>query len=127
MFAPEMAEVDVRRLVRISVAVVTVVAFCLSIHSSTTLVGLLLLAYSGVSQFAPGIVLGIFSSRVNAAGVLTGLFAGLSIVGYLIFTQSDPLYGMNAGFIGLVVNVVLVVAVSLMTAPKPNGFDLTPA
>jgi SSS family solute:Na+ symporter len=106
---------------------VTLVALYLSIRSSTTLVGLLLLAYSGVCQFGPGIVFGIFSTRANAAGVLTGLVAGLSIVGYLVFTQNDPIGGLNAGFVGLVVNIVLVVVVSVMTAPKPSGFDLTVA
>jgi len=127
MFARDMSEERVRRVAQMSVAAVTIVALGLSIHSSTTLVGLLLLAYSGVCQFAPGIVLGIYSSRVNAAGVLTGLVAGLSIAGYLIFTQNDPIWGLNAGFVGLVVNTILVVAVSLMTAPKPSGFDFTAA
>jgi SSS family solute:Na+ symporter len=127
IFAPEMSEENVRRVVRISVAAITIVALGLSIRSSTTLVGLLLLGYSGVCQFAPGIVLGIYSSRVNATGVLAGLVAGLAVAGYLIFTQNDPIGGLNAGFVGLVVNIVLVVTVSRSTAPQPSGFDHTVA
>ena len=99
------------------------VALYLSLHSSTTLVGLLILAYSGVAQFAPGIVLGLYSRRVTSKGVLSGLLAGLAMAGYLTFTHRDPFMGLNAGFVGLIVNLLVLSAVSSVTYQKSNGFD----
>jgi SSS family solute:Na+ symporter len=120
IFAPGMSDDNIGRVARIAVVAITAVALYLAIHSSTTLVGLLLLAYSGVGQFAPGIILGMFSKRVATAGVLAGLIAGFSVTGALIFTHNDPIAGINAGFVGLVANVVLVAALSYLP-PRQIG------
>ena len=77
VFAPGMSDDNIGWVARIAVVVITGVALYLSIHSSTTLVGLLLLAYSGVGQFAPGIVLGLYSKRVTTLGILAGLLTVL--------------------------------------------------
>jgi solute:Na+ symporter, SSS family len=122
-FAPEISEEGIGSVARMAVGVITVVALYLSLNSSPTLVGLLILAYSGVTQFAPGIVLGICSRRVTARGVLAGLLAGLALVGYLTFAHRDPFLGLNAGFIGLVANILVLATVSGLTAREPNGFD----
>jgi SSS family solute:Na+ symporter len=86
-------------------------------------VGLLILAYSGIAQFSPGIVLGIYSRRVTAKGVLSGLLTGLAVAGYLTFTHRDPFLGLNAGFVGLVFNVLVLSIVSSLTPRSPYGFD----
>jgi SSS family solute:Na+ symporter len=125
IFAPAMSEDDIGRVARVAVAATTVLALYLAIHSSTTLVGLLILAYSGVGQFAPGIVLGMLSRRVSTAGVLWGLLAGLATTGVLVFTHNDPVYGMNAGFVGLALNVLLVLLVSHLAPPEAGALDLT--
>jgi SSS family solute:Na+ symporter len=122
-FAPDMSEEKIAGVARIAVVAITVVALYLSLNSSVTLVGLLILGYSGIAQFAPGIVLGLYSRRVTGKGVLSGLLAGLSLAGYLIFTQRDPFHGLNAGFIGLILNVLVLVAVSVFTSREPCGFD----
>jgi solute:Na+ symporter, SSS family len=122
-FAPGISEEGIGSVARVAVGVITVVALYLSLHSSATLVGLLLLGYSGIAQFAPGIVLGICSRRVTSKGVLAGLLAGLAVAGYLLFTQRDPFLGLNAGFIGLAANILVLAAVSALTAREPNGFD----
>ena len=123
-FAPDLSEESVGKIARVAVAVIAATALYLSLHSSTTLVGLLILAYSGVAQFAPGIVLGMTSRRVNAAGILSGLVVGIGVVGVLAFSHGDPYQGLNAGFIGLAANVVVAVAVSYLTPAKASGFDL---
>jgi SSS family solute:Na+ symporter len=122
-FAPNMSDEKIAGVARIAVGGITVVALYLSLHSSTTLVGLLILAYSGIAQFAPGIVLGLYSRRVTSKGVLSGLLAGLALAGYLTFTHRDPFMGLNAGFVGLVVNLLVLSAVSSITSQKSNGFD----
>jgi solute:Na+ symporter, SSS family len=122
-FAPKISEEGIGSVARVAVGVITVVALYLSLHSSATLVGLLLLGYSGIAQFAPGIVLGICSRRVTSKGVLAGLLAGLAVAGYLIFTHRDPFLGLNAGFIGLAANLLVLAAISGLTSREPNGFD----
>jgi SSS family solute:Na+ symporter len=86
-------------------------------------VGLLILAYSGIAQLAPGIVLGLCSRRVTGKGVLSGLLAGLTLAGYLSFTHRDPFLGLNAGFIGLIANLLVLSVVSSLTLQESNGFD----
>ncbi len=121
LFSPAMSEDDIGRVARVAVVVITAVALYLSVHSSTTLVGLLLLAYSGVGQFAPGIVLGLFSTRVTARGILCGLVTGLSVTGVLVFTHNDPVSGINAGLVGLLANIAVVVGVSLVFPLRPEN------
>jgi SSS family solute:Na+ symporter len=122
-FAPDISDEGIARVARVAVGMITVVALVLALNSSTTLVGLLILAYSGVAQFAPGIVLGLFSKRVTSKGVLCGLVTGLGLAGYLTFTHRDPFMGLNAGFVGLVGNTLVLAAVSSVTSRTPNGFD----
>ncbi len=122
-FAPDMSDERIAKVARIAVGVITVIALFLALNSSTTLVGLLILAYSGVAQFAPGIVLGLCSNRVTSKGVLCGLVTGLALAGSLTFTHRDPFMGLNAGFIGLVGNVLVLALVSGLTARQANGFD----
>ena len=126
-FAPEMSDERIAGVARAAVGVITVGALYLSLHSSTTLVGLLILAYSGIAQFAPGIVLGLYSKRVTAKGILSGLLTGLALAGYLTFTHRDPFLGINAGFVGLVANLLVLSVVSSLTAKVPNGFELPAA
>lgn len=125
-FKPDMNEREVMAVARVSVFVLTAIALTLSLHSSTTLVGLLIMAYSGVAQFAPGIVLALCSKRVTTPAILTGLIAGLAVSGVLSFTHRDPFHGFNAGFLALALNMALVVAISAITRPGVNGFEIEP-
>jgi SSS family solute:Na+ symporter len=77
-------------------------------------VNLLIFGYDGVSQFFPGIVLGLFVGRATAGPVALGLVSGEAVVVYLIWGRQDPFLGMNAGFVGLVVNgVVTLLAIAV--------------
>jgi SSS family solute:Na+ symporter len=102
------SEVAVGRIARVGVVLVALGALYLSMHSSATLVSLLILAYSGVGQFAPGIILGMFFDRVSPRGVLIGILGGLAVTGTLVWTHHDPFHGINTGFIGLCANLALV-------------------
>jgi solute:Na+ symporter, SSS family len=123
LFAPSMTDAGVARLAKAMVVVITGVAMYLAIFSTTTLVGLLLFAYSGIAQFFPGVVLGLYWKRVNAAGVFAGLVAGVATSMILTYTKHDPVIGLNAGFVALCVNLLITSSASLMTAPQPNRFE----
>ncbi|MGB6866838.1 MAG: sodium:solute symporter family protein, partial [Candidatus Aminicenantaceae bacterium] len=117
-FRPQAKEETVLRLSRIMVLVVTTFALVFAIFFPNELVNLLILGYDGVCQFFPGVVLGLFWTRVTKQGVFTGLIVGVAVVAFLILTGRDPFLGMNAGFVGLIINGFLTVAVSLNTKPK---------
>jgi SSS family solute:Na+ symporter len=117
-FRPQAKEEVVLRLSRLMVIVIMTFALFFAILLPNELVNLLILGYDGVCQFFPGVVLGLFWKRVTKTGVFTGLIVGIVIVAFLILTGRDPFLGMNAGFVGLLVNGFLTVTVSLNTKPK---------
>ncbi len=117
-FNPRASETTVLRLSKAMVLVVMVAALVLTLFFPNELVKLLIFGYDGVSQFFPGVVLGLFWKRVTRTGVWTGLAAGEAVVVALIVAGRDPFLGLNAGFVGLAVNAALTVGVSLLTAPK---------
>jgi solute:Na+ symporter, SSS family len=123
LFAPSMSDVQVARLAKALVLVLMALALYFSIYSSTTLVGLLLLGYAGVTQFFPGVVLGLYWKRTSAFGVFSGMFMGVAIVAFLSLRHMDPFYGLNAGFIALCVNFAVVVAASMISPAQSSGFD----
>ena len=97
-----------------------------AIYSSTTLVSLLLLGYAGVTQFFPGIVLGLFWSRVTKQGVFAGIIIGVGAVAFLVLSKRDPFFGLNAGFFALCINFLVTVVVSLFAPRALNPFAPEP-
>jgi len=114
-FRPQASEERVMRLSRIMVIVIMTVSLFFALKFPNELVPLLILGYDGVSQFFPGVVFGLFWKRVTKAGVLAGILTGVAVVASLILTGNDPFLGINAGFVGLVLNAGVTVAVSLAT------------
>jgi SSS family solute:Na+ symporter len=110
---------QIARLARIVVLVFTGIALCLAIFLPNMLVNLLLTGYSGVTQFFPMIVLGLFWNKATKQGAYAGLILGEILVFTLILGKMDPfsIVGMNlnAGFVALVVNMAAYIVVSLMT------------
>src|SRR5439155_4331932 len=75
MFAPTMSDDQVAKLARAIVVVLGLVSLILAAFSSTTLVSLLLMGYAGVTQFFPGVVLGLYWPRVSTRAVFAGMIA----------------------------------------------------
>lgn len=113
-FNPKASEEEVIRLSRFMVLVIAFLALLFALFFPTALVNLLLIGYDGISQFFPGVVLGLFWRRVTRAGVLWGLATGIALVIFLVFGGWDPFLGMNAGFVALVANMVVTVVISLL-------------
>jgi SSS family solute:Na+ symporter len=123
IFAPAMTDDQVAGLAKLAVIVITLISLYFAIYSSTTLVALLLLGYGGVTQFFPGVVLGLFSRRVTIAGVFAGIIVGIATVAVLVLSKRDPVLGVNAGFVALCANFVITLAVSMLTPAQRSGFD----
>ncbi len=82
------------------------------------------------SSLFPAILLGIFDKRMNSFGAISGLLAGIVFTaGYIIYFKFiDPtnnaawLFGISPegiGTVGMVVNFVVALVVSRVTAPPP--------
>ena len=111
---------DDRRAARLSralVPAVAAVAIAVVFAAPDMLVSLLLMGYSGIGQLLPGVILGLFSRWPTGRGVLAGIAAGLGVVVACHAAGSRLPAGLHPGFLGLVVNVVVVLAVSRVTAP----------
>jgi SSS family solute:Na+ symporter len=123
VFAPGMTDDQVARLAKIMVLALSAAALYFAVHSSATLVSLLLLGYAGVTQFFPGVLLGLYWRRVTKTGVFAGMIAGVALVAWLMLSKRDPLLGLNAGFLSLCVNSALAVVVSLFDRSQRRGFE----
>jgi len=117
-FNPKASEETVMRLSRVMVLVITTAALVFALLLPGALVNLLLIGYNGVSQFFPGVVLGLFWKRVSSTGVICGLLTGLALVVFLVFSRHDPLWGMNAGFVALAANGAVTLIVSLLSKER---------
>ena len=125
LFAPAMTDDQVAKLARSMVVVLGLISLCLAIYSSATLVSLLLTGYAGVTQFFPGVVLGLYWRRVTTSGVLAGMIAGVATAIFLMLSHRDPLFGWSAGFVALCFNFLVVTLVSLLTPSIEIGFPGT--
>lgn len=113
------------------------VATYLTLGSNQTIVNLLLTAYSGIAQIGPGIIASLAWRRTTAWGVAAGSVAGLLLVGVpQVSTWWHHFSTIEVGFVAMLVNTVVLVAVSLLTrAPSrshiavgvPDARDATPA
>ena len=117
VLAPRMTDRQVAALAKIMVLVLTSGALYLAIHSSVSLVSLLLMGYAGVAQFFPGIVLGLYSKKVSGAGIFAGIVCAVVVVAFLILSKRDPWMGVNPGFVALCLNFAVV---GVVTVARPN-------
>jgi len=121
LFAPAMSDDQVELFARIMVVVLGLISLCLAIYSSTTLVSLLLTGYAGVTQFFPGVVLGLYWKRVTMRAVFTGLIVGIGMALFLMLSNRDPLFGWSAGFLALCLNFIVTVFLSLLRPRNARG------
>jgi SSS family solute:Na+ symporter len=114
ILAPSLSDHNVAKFAKITVLLLTGVTLYFAIYRPASLVSLLLIGYAGVSQFFPGVIFGLFSKRVNTAGVFVGLVAGVAIASALMLTNHDPYKGCNAGFLALCCNFAIVASTTLL-------------
>jgi SSS family solute:Na+ symporter len=117
---PHASDESVVRLSRLMVIVIMGTGLAFAIYFPNALVDLLLIGYNGVSQFCPGVVLGLFWKRIHAGAVFSGLVTGLTLVAVLVFGKHDPFMGLNAGFVALVANFIVTILVSWLFPVAQN-------
>jgi solute:Na+ symporter, SSS family len=82
----------------------------------------LLTAYSGIAQIGPGIIASLAWWRTTAWGVAAGSIVGLLLVGIPeVSTWWQHISNIEPGFLAMIVNTVVLVAVSLLTRAPSRG------
>lgn len=120
---PEATEQRIFLLIRVLIFVVTFAALLLAVFAHSLIVSVLLVAYDFMAQLIPGILIGgLFWRRATGAGMLAGLATGWTLVFFLLFTNNDPIWGLNAGFVALLANFLTFWIVSLATKPAEKEF-----
>ncbi|MDJ0658954.1 MAG: cation acetate symporter [Crocosphaera sp.] len=79
------------------------------------------------ASFFPVIILGVFDSRTNKEGAISGMIVGLAfttyyIIGVKFFAMNPWFFGVSAegiGTVGMILNVMVTVIVSRLTPPPP--------
>ncbi|MEV5276122.1 sodium:solute symporter family protein [Streptomyces sp. NPDC051993] len=102
---------------QVVVVVAGALALLMTYTVPNTLVRLSLISYEGMAQLLPMLLLGLVWRRVTLTGGLAGLAVGVAMVCWFVFSDRDPVWGVNAGIIALGVNLLVAVAISYV-GPK---------
>jgi SSS family solute:Na+ symporter len=116
-------DAEISRLARLMVPVVALVAVIFTLEGGATIVALLLMGYSFVSQLFPALVCSLMHRNVvTKEGAIAGILAGVATVATVTLTQTtlgklvpalpQAVQDLNIGIVALVVNVVVLVVVS---------------
>ena len=108
------------------VPVVMLVAVYFTITGSSTIVTLLLVGYSFVTQLFPSLIASLFpNSGATRQGAMAGIIVGVEVAAWLTFSHASvgslmpflpqAIKDFNVGIIALIANVVVLMAVSAAT------------
>ncbi len=92
------------RATRILVLVVATFAFLFWVFAKTTLVGLLLISYNGITQLFPGVILSFAPVRPSALGVAAGIVTGIAALAAFALAGVTIVGGINIGIVALALN-----------------------
>jgi SSS family solute:Na+ symporter len=122
---PSADDRQVSRLAKLLVPVVALVAVFFTLRGGETIVALLLMGYSFVTQLFPSLVLSLARRNIAtregaAAGIIAGVatVAAVSLTGTNFHTLSwlpPQIQDLNIGIVALAVNFIVLIVVSLAT------------
>ena len=122
----------VAQLARVLVPIIALVAIAFTLHGGETIVALLLMGYSFVTQLFPAVLCSLAANnRVTKQGAFAGIVAGVAVVAATTLTHAtvaqlmpflpERLKDINIGLIALALNVVVLFIVSALTQPRAAG------
>jgi SSS family solute:Na+ symporter len=131
MLKRDATDATVTKLARMLVPVVALVAVAFTLHGGETIVALLLMGYSFVTQLFPAMVCSLAPrNRATKQGAFCGILAGVAVVavttlmhlsmGQLFPFLPDAAKDVNIGFIALALNIIVFVVVSAVTQPRSS-------
>jgi solute:Na+ symporter, SSS family len=123
---PTADEARVAKLAKLLVPAIAVIAVYFTLRGGETIVALLLMGYSFVTQMFPALALSLIGSRwATREGASCGIVAGVATVAVISFTHASiatlfpsltiGIKELNVGIIALAVNFVVLILVSAAT------------
>jgi cation/acetate symporter len=137
---PDISEKGELKAARISIAVAVLAAGLAGLNPPGFVAQVVALAFGlAASSFFPAIVQGIFDKRMNKEGAIAGMIVGLVFTtAYIIYfkpqlggpgTPDGYWFGIapeGIGTLGMLLNFLVAIVVSRLTAPVPQGIqDMT--
>jgi SSS family solute:Na+ symporter len=128
-------DMRVARLARLLVPIIALVAVGFTLRGGETIVALLLMGYSFVTQLFPALLASVSSRRwVTKQGAFAGIVAGVAVVTLTTLTHAsigqwfpflpDKLKDLNIGLVALSLNVAVLIVVSALTQPRSHAQTL---
>lgn len=123
------SDAAVSRVAKLAVPLVALVAVLLTLEGGNTIVALLLMGYSFVTQLFPSMLASLLPrNRVTAPGAMAGIVAGVATVAATVLAHATtrdllpwlppPLQDLNIGIVALALNLLAMAAVSAATQPR---------
>jgi SSS family solute:Na+ symporter len=121
----------VSRLARRLVPIVALVAVYFTLSGGQTIVALLLMGYSFVTQLFPALVMSLHRNNpLSSTAVFAGIVVGIATVAATSLTHTtiatlfpglpEALRDLNIGIVALVLNVLTLAVVSVITRRVPS-------
>jgi SSS family solute:Na+ symporter len=128
-FRPGQSDEATMRLARILVPVVAIIGAYFTISGNDTIVALLLMGYSFVTQLFPSLICSLLPRNpATKQGAGAGILLGVATVVYFTLTKEtigklfpalpQLVKDLNVGLIAMGVNIAALIVVSLITAPR---------
>ena len=111
-------EEQLTRRTRLWIVVLALLAFGLWVYNRATLVGLLLIGYSGITQLFPGIVLSLRKQPPRAWSVASGIIVALVLLSGFALQGTSVICGAHVGTVALAVNVVCLFVVDFFIGTR---------
>jgi SSS family solute:Na+ symporter len=127
---PQTTDAAVSRLAKLLVPVVALVSVIFTLQGGTTIVALLLMGYSFVTQLFPTLIASLLPRNpVTSEGAIAGICTGVATVAATSLTHTsvaslfpmlpEALRDLNIGIVALVLNLLALSAVSAVTRRRP--------
>jgi SSS family solute:Na+ symporter len=127
---PQTTDAAVSRLAKLLVPVVALVSVIFTLQGGTTIVALLLMGYSFVTQLFPTLIASLLPRNpVTSEGAIAGICTGVATVAATSLTHTsvaslfpmlpEALRDLNIGIVALVLNLLALTAVSAVTRRRP--------
>jgi cation/acetate symporter len=135
---PNISEKGELLAARIAILFAIIIAGIFGIYPPGFVAAVVALAFGlAAASFFPAIILGIFDKRMNSKGAIAGMIVGITLMLFYMIRYKTGLIGvMDArpasewwfgtspegfGTIAMIVNIIISVVVSRMTAPPPEN------
>ena len=130
MIQPQASDATISRLAKSMVPVVALVSVIFTLQGGTTIVSLLLMGYSFVTQLFPTLLASLLPRNpVTKEGAIAGICVGVVTVATTSLTHTsvatlfpalpEALRDLNIGIVALVLNLVALSVVSAVTRRRP--------